>query len=135
MELMQTNFLAVIVAAVAAFIVGAVFYGTLSKPWMAAARIKPEDANMSPVLFATTFVMELLMALVMAVLIGHFGAEQVTMTNGALSGLSIWIGFIMPAMVINNRYQGFGWDLTFIDGAHWLLVTVIMGAIIGWFGA
>ena len=36
--------------------------------------------------------------------------------------------------VLANGYQGFGWDLTIIDGLHWLGVALIMGAIIGWFG-
>jgi hypothetical protein len=37
-------------------------------------------------------------------------------------------------MTVNHRYQGFGWDLTLIDGLHWLGVALVMGAVIGWFG-
>jgi hypothetical protein len=49
-------------------------------------------------------------------------------------GLFIWAGIIFTTMTINNRYQGFGWDLTLIDGLHWLLVMVGIGLTIGWFG-
>lgn len=128
------NTIAVIAAAVAAFVFGAVFYGTLSKPWMKAARLKPEDAKMDPVLFATTFVCELVMAWVMAGMIGHFGAGQVTLWNGVVSAFFVWLGFMATTMIINQRYQMYGWDLSLIDGAHWLGVALIMGAVIGAFG-
>jgi hypothetical protein len=37
-------------------------------------------------------------------------------------------------MAVNHRYQAYGWDLTLIDGGHWLGVALIMGAVIGWWG-
>jgi len=89
---------------------------------------------MRPVHFITSIVGELIMAWVLAGLIGHLGTGQVTIMNGIISGLFVWAGFMMTTMAINHRYQGYGWDLTIIDGIHWLGVAVIMGAIIGWFG-
>ncbi|HSO46981.1 MAG TPA: DUF1761 domain-containing protein, partial [Rhizobiaceae bacterium] len=38
-------------------------------------------------------------------------------------------------LVVNHRYGGFGWDLTLIDAGHWLAVLLVMGAVIGAFGA
>ncbi|MFZ1814921.1 MAG: DUF1761 domain-containing protein [Rhizobiaceae bacterium] len=128
------NYLAVAFAAVAAFVIGAIYYGLLGKLWMKAARINPAEAKMSPTLFVTSFVAELVMALVMAGLIGHLGEGQVTLRNGILSALFVWAGFMATTMIINHRYQGIGWDLTVIDGIHWLLVAVAMGAVIGFMG-
>ena len=128
------NYLAVLVAAIAAFVAGAVYYGALGKPWMKAARINPADAKMSPVLFVTSFVCELIMAWVLAGVIGHLGDGQATIANGIVSGAFVWLGFIATTLAVNHRYQGFGWDLTIIDGAHWLIVAVLMGGIIGAFG-
>ncbi len=128
------NYLAVVVAAVIAFVFGGAWYGTLGKQWMKAARIKPEEASMSASLFITTFICQLVMAWVMAGLIGHLGTGQVTLWNGILSGFFVWLGFMATTMVINHRYQGFGWDLSLIDGTHWLGVALIMGAVIGWWG-
>ncbi len=128
------NYLAVLLAAVAAFVVGAVFYGALGKPWMKAARIYPAEAKMSAGLFVTSFVAELVMAWVMAGVIGHLGDGQVTLRNGIISGAFVWLGFMATTMAINHRYQGFGWDLTVIDGIHWLLVALAMGAVIGFMG-
>jgi hypothetical protein len=128
------SYVAVLIAAVAAFVFGAVYYGTLGKPWMKAARINPSEAKMSPVLFAVSFFCELVMAWVMAGVIGHLGEGQVTVWNGIVSGAFIWLGFMATTVVVNQRYQGFGWDLSLIDAIHWLGVAVIMGAVIGWWG-
>jgi hypothetical protein len=128
------DYIAVLVAAIAAFIVGAVYYGALGKPWMKAARIEPAETKMSPMLFVTSFVCELVMAFVLAGVIGHLGEGQVTIRNGMISGLFIWFGFMLTTMAVNHRYQGFGWNLTLIDGVHWLLVVAVMGAVIGAFG-
>jgi hypothetical protein len=89
---------------------------------------------MSAGLFVTSFICELIMAWVLAGVIGHLGAGQVTFSNGVISGLFIWVGFIATTIAVNQRYQGFGWDLTLIDAGHWLGVAVLMGAVIGCFG-
>jgi len=128
------NYLAVLLAAVAAFIVGSVYYGALSKPWMKAARIRQEDAKMTPMLLMTSFAAELVMAYLLAGVIGHLGDGQVTLANGVVSAFFLWLGFVATTLVVNHRYQNFGWDLTLIDGGHWLLALLAMGAVIGWFG-
>lgn len=132
-----TNFLAVIIAAVAAFVVGAVYYGALGKWWMKAARIEPRagaGGMPAPSLLVTSLVAELVMATVLAGAIGHLGAGQVTLRNGVISALILWAGFMATTLAVNQRYQGFGWDLTLIDAGHWLLAAVTMGAIIGAMG-
>lgn len=128
------NYIAVIVAAAAAFAFGAIYYGTLSKQWMKASRITPDQTAMSAGLFINSFACLLIMAWVLAGLIGHLGEGQTTLRNGIVSGAFVWLGFIATTLAVNHRYQFYGWDLTLIDGGHWLGVAVIMGAIIGWFG-
>lgn len=128
------NYLAILVAAIAAFLAGAVYYGVLGKPWMKAARINPEEAKMSASLMIVGFVAELVMAWVLAGVIGHLGEGQVTVGNGIISGAFVWLGFMATTLTVNQRYQGFGWNLTIIDAGHWLVVVVLMGGIIGAFG-
>lgn len=128
------NYLAILTAAVAAFAFGAAYYRLLSKPWVRAARLKPEEMKMSPMPFVTSFVGELIMAWVLAGVVGHLGTGQVTLWNGIVSGAFVWLGFMATTLAINHRYQGFGWDLTLIDAGHWLGVALLMGAVIGWFG-
>ena len=128
------SYVGVLVATVAGFVIGAVYYGALGKPWMKAARVKPEEAKMSPALFVNALICELIMAFILAGLIGHLGTGQINPYNGLVSGFFVWLGFVATTLAVNHRYQDFGWDLTLIDGGHWLLVLLAMGAIIGWFG-
>ncbi|MBN7762350.1 DUF1761 domain-containing protein [Nitratireductor aquimarinus] len=135
MDFAGLNFLAIFVAAVAACLFGALYYRALGTAWMKAARIKPEEAKMTPPLVIAAFLAELIMAWVLAGVIGHLGLGQVTFWNGIISGAFLWLGFMATTVVVNQRYQGFGWTLSVIDAGHWLGVALIMGGIIGLSGA
>ena len=130
MDFSGINYLAVAVAAVLAFVFGAVYYGVLSKPWQEAARITPEQARPGPALLAITFVCELVAAFMLAAFIVWLG--RAALGGGLAVGFFAWLGFVLPVMAMNHRYQGFGWDLTAIDGGHWLAARLIMGGVIGW---
>jgi hypothetical protein len=132
MDFTGVNYLAVLIAALAAWIFGAAWYGGLSKPWIKAVRLDPATLKMTPMLYATSFVAELIMAFVLAALVAGLHGEAATLGNGVAAGLLVWFGFIATTTAVNQRYEGYGWDLTLIDWGHWLGVAVIMGAIIGW---
>jgi hypothetical protein len=130
------SLIAVVIAAVLAFVWGAGFYGVLSKPWMKAARITPTPGSNGmmpgPALLINSVVCELVMATVLSAFVGHVAGADPTLWNGVVVGFFAWLGFMATTMAVNHRYEGYGWDLTIIDGAHWLGVAVIMGAVIGW---
>lgn len=137
-----TNYLAIVVAAVASFLFGAVWYNVLSKPWMAAAGVSapglPKEegggSGPSPLPFVIAFVAQLVMAWVLAGLIGHLGPGQVTLRNGLISGAFVWLGFVITSLATNHAFQGANRNLTLIDGGHWLGVLLVQGAVIGLFG-
>lgn len=131
------NYLAVLVAAIAGFAFGAIWYISLSKPWMAAARIDPVKAKESggsiqP--FIVSFIALLIIGVVMYVVINSVYLGEFTLSNGLLTGFVLWLGFMLPTIAVNQRYQGYGWDLTLIDALHWLGVALIIGAILGLWG-
>ena len=68
-------------------------------------------------------------------MIGHLGTGEIILWNGVISGFFVWLGFMATTVAVNQRYEGFGWDLTIIDAGHWLGVAIIMGAVIGSWGA
>ena len=126
------NYLAVLVAAVAAFAWGAAYYMALSKQWLAAVgRVEP---NKSPTPFIISFVALLVMGFVLAGSIGHLGPGNVTVKNGIISGAIIWAGFVATTVFVNNAYPGRKYALSLIDTGHWLGVLVIQGAVIGAMG-
>jgi hypothetical protein len=141
MQFANVNFLAIIVAAVAAWIFGAVYYGVLGKAWIAALgetteTLKAKNAGKSGLAkaapFILSFVAELGMAYVFYGLLGHIGAY--TVRAGIISGAFCWLGFILTTIAVNNAYPGRKVMLTVIDSGHWLGVLLIIGAIIGWMG-
>lgn len=140
MDFAGLNYFAILIAAAAAFMFGGIWYGALAKPWMAAAGIDEatmkasKEAGKTTRLMITAFVSSLVMAWVLAGLIGHLGAGQVTIYNGVLSGAFVWLGFVATTLVTNHGFQMQLGRLTLIDGGHWLGVLLIQGAIIGAFG-
>ncbi|MDJ0947753.1 MAG: DUF1761 domain-containing protein [Alphaproteobacteria bacterium] len=126
------SYIAVLVAAICAFVFGAAWYGILGKQWMAALGIT-EQPKPDPVLYIITFVCQLVMAWVLAGVVGHLG--EVTMARGLISAVFVWLGFVLTTMMVNHRFQSARWSLTLIDAGHWLCVLLVMGLVIGLFGA
>ncbi len=132
------NYLAVVVAAAAAGGFGAVWYMALAKPWMAAhgltsAQIRAHHGKgAKPWPFILSFIADLVMAWVLAGVMGHVGA--LTLANGLISGAFVWLGFVITTLAVNNIYALRSHRLILIDGGHWLCVLLLMGAIIGAWG-
>ncbi len=135
MDFAGTNYLAIFVAAAASFFVGWPWYMAFGKPWARALGKDPDNPpkpEAKP--FAVLGICLLIMAFVLSGVIGHLGEGQVTPRNGIISGIAVWVGFVVTTMGVNYTFQGRPLSLTLIDGGHFLVVLVVMGAIIGWFG-
>lgn len=135
-----TSWTAVLIAAAAAWIFGAIYYSTLGKAWLAAQGETPETmkaknagksglAKAAP--FIISFVAEILMAGAMQGVLFHSGMHGVR--SGMISGALIWLGFVFTTILVNNAYPGRRFMLTVIDSGHWLGVLLIVGAVIGYF--
>jgi len=141
MHFLNVNVLAIAAAAVAAWTFGAIYYGVLSKAWIAALgetveTLKAKNAGKSglakAVPFILSFIAELIMAYVLYGLLVHIGIW--TMRAGIISGVICWAGFILTTVAVNNAYPGRKVALTVIDAGHWLGVLAIIGAMLGWIG-
>ena len=134
---MHINFIAVLVAAVVAFVLGSIWYTVLGKRWQAALGKTDEEIGkggpgMPPIgALITSFVAELIMALVLAHLIA--AAPMHGPVYGAAVGGVCWLGFVVTTIAVNNAYPGRKLALTVIDSAHWLLVLAAEGLVIGVF--
>jgi hypothetical protein len=138
------NYLAILIAGVAGWLVGAAWYNLLAKPWVAAHGKTMEefkaqvDANRGTVHawlpFALALIAEIVMAWVLAGIVGHLGPGQVTIRNGVICALFAWLGFVVTTMLVNNAFSGRRYALTAIDAGHWLAVLLVIGAVIGAMG-
>lgn len=127
------------IAALVSFLFGGLWYGLLSKPWMAAAGLTKhqidEGGGQSPALLILTYLAQAIMAWMLAGVILHMTKAGIAATavNGMISAAFIWFGFVLTTLAVSHRYQLRPWSLTLIDGAHWLGALLIQGAILGRF--
>ena len=136
MTLAGINYLAVILAAIASFLFGGVWYGVLSKAWLSAVgrtfeEVMGQGAPMTA--YAVTAASQLVMAAALAVLIAPIGGD-VSIRSGLMAAGFVWLGFVMTSLVVNHTFQGQRGLLTLIDGGHWLGVLLVQGLVLGAIG-
>lgn len=129
---MRTNYPAVLVAAIAYWLLGAVWYGAIfSKPWMDLEHMTAEQARtMNPVLpYVITFLLNLLIA---------YSLEQIciwrnanTVGRGTSVGVLLWIGFVGPVTFTTYMFEMRPWQLFAINEFYPLFGFALMGAILG----
>lgn len=125
--------LSTLVGAVVAFLFGAAYYAALSRPWLRAARIAPEEAKMSAFLFVLSFLFLLLVSGGIGWLLATLGIVN-SVPSAVIVTFITWLTLLAAPMAVNHRYQRSGWTLTIIDSLHWLgvfeiaaLTHVLMG--------
>lgn len=135
MQFAGMNYIAIVVAAIAAFAFGGIYYTLLCKPWLNAVGLKKSGKTKMPWLpFVIAIAANLVIAWVLAGVVGHLGPGQVTVKNGMISAAFLWLGFVATTIAVNNAFAGRKPMLTLIDAGHWLGVLLVTGAVIGLFG-
>lgn len=126
----------VIAAALAAFAFGAVWYMSMSKPWIAAAGV-PVDANGRPQGngSAMPFVVGLVAMLLVAGMMRHLLVTSgvTTIWGGAVAGLGVGAFLITPWVAMNYAFSMRRPALTVIDGVNSVVGCTIMGAVLNAF--
>jgi Protein of unknown function (DUF1761) len=129
---MKPNYVAVFVAALVYWLLGAVWFAVLfSKPWMALEHITPEQASsMNPIApYIISFILNLVIAFVLAQLCAWRNAN--TAARGAALGIVIWIGFLGPVTYSTYMYEMRPKQLFAINEFYSLVGLCLMGAILG----
>lgn len=125
--------LSVIAAAAAAFVIGAIWYGALSEPWMQASGV-PRDENgqpkggQNPRIFIVSFVLMLAVAGMMRHMFSYAGVDG--LAKGVISGAGIGLFLITPWIALNNLYGMRPVKLTLIDGGYATLGCAAMGLVL-----
>ena len=133
------NYMAVMVAAIASFIFGGIWYNLFSKQWMEALGMTPDKMPRDRGaigLYVLAFVAQLVMAWMLAGVLLHMaaGGLPTSLRTGLISAAFLWFGFVITTMVVNYSFHGARHVLAVLDGGHWLGVLLIQGAILGWWG-
>jgi hypothetical protein len=134
---MMNFFFPALVAGVASWLFGAVFYTVLGNAWIAALGTTKEammdpGGKPNPVPFVLSFLLQLVMATVFITILRAI--DEPGLVNGLKWGFLIWFGFILSTIATNYAYAKRDPLLTFIDSGHYLGVLLIQGAILGAWG-
>lgn len=125
---MVVNWLAAVLAALAFFAVGAVWYGGLfSRAWQAETGITepPKGAAV-----ARTMGLTLLAELLVCVVLGHIYAGLGTIGHDKLT-IAVGLGALVmaPALAINYLHQRKSLKLFAIDAGHFVVGTAAAGGV------
>ncbi|KYG78277.1 MULTISPECIES: DUF1761 domain-containing protein [Roseivirga] len=137
MDFSAINWIAVLVAAVAFFALGAIWYGPVfGKAWQKGVGLSDDEmknANMGK-LFGSAFVFALIISVGMAIFFFGFGTDPenpMDATMGAMYGLMTGIFFILPSTCMNYLFARKSASLMLIDSFYHIIAYTIVGIILG----
>lgn len=132
--LYDVNFLAVLVSAVVAFLLGAVWYSPLffAKQWIEIHADTPQKLKAlragAKKAYAVSFACLLVMAAAMAMLVAI--TNMSTAFAGIKLGVLCWLGFAATAGLLANLYSDKPVKSFLLDAGYQLLYFAVMGAIL-----
>ncbi len=134
MELANINWIAALVAAVSAFVLGGIWYGPIfGKKWQGFMGLSDDDIQSKghpAVIMGSAFVLTLVQATVLSALIPAGGGIAV----GVSTALVIGVAFVATAFGVNYLFSRHPVALFGIDAGFNVAQFAIMGAILGAFG-
>lgn len=134
--MMEVNYLAVGLAALAAFFLGFLWYTVIfAKPWqeligMGSKGKGGASTNETPNLgrlLVGSLILEIVMAYTLAIFVGTEATALSGLHYGLVAGL-FWVAF---GFGVNYMFEGKPFKLWLINGGYNVVVFSVMGAIIG----
>ena len=137
--MVEVNYLAVLLAGIAAMVVGFVWYGPMlfAKEWMKLMGHTAESMKGAKDEMAKTYSISFVLALVTAYVLAHVMFlsqnffQNPMLTTGLMTAFWMWLGFVMPVQVTDVLFGGKKWKLFAINTGYQLVTLLVMGVIIG----
>jgi hypothetical protein len=127
----HVNYWAVLVAAIANYIIATIWYALLfSKTWKKATGMSEMKTSAGNMLL--TFIGSLFLSYVLyhATLFGNTYLNTSGVSGGLMCGFFNWLGFIAPITLTTKIYEKKSWTLWILDNSFWLISLLIMGSIL-----
>ena len=127
------EFVNVLAAAAASYAFGAIWYGTMSKPWLAASGVEVDEngkpANASN---PTPYIISLIAAIIVAGMMRHIFqlAGIDTVSKGLVSGFGLGCFLVSPWIATNYAFSDRPRNLFLIDGTYATVGCTIMGLVL-----
>jgi hypothetical protein len=130
MHHLHFNLLAVLVAALIQWILGALWYSLFfAKPWMAlTGHTKGERPKGAVVSMIVSFIGGLVLSFILAHVVLWSGAS--TFACGLFIGFICWLGFIAAPLLSETMYEQRSFKLFAINNGYWLVALLISGGLL-----
>jgi hypothetical protein len=128
----NVNFWAVLVAALASFLVGGLWYSPMlfAKVWMRANGFSEEDLKKNNM--ARAFGFSFLFALIMSFNLAMFLADSKTdLAWGATAGALAGVGWVATGFATVALFENRSWTYIAVNVGYQIISLVLMGAILG----
>ena len=125
------NYGAVVVAALAGYILGGLWYGPLfGRLWRELSGA--EEGKPTAFVMVTGIISSFVMSFVLAQAIIYANAYWFAggILTGLVAGFFSWLGFIAPVTVGSVLYEKKPWSLWVLNNGYWLASLLVMGAIL-----
>jgi hypothetical protein len=119
----EMNYLAIIVAAVAAFFAAGGYYAALGKQL---EKFSSAPADMPPWLLAVEVAKHLVVAAGLAAGIGI-----TAWPTAVLLGLALWVGFPVILLLGSVVHENVPWRLAVLHAGDWLVKLLLIAVIVG----
>ena len=132
MNMQEINVVAVIAAAMSAFVVGGLWYSPLlcGAAWMRANNFTEEQVNgfKKGRMFGWSILFSLIMAMNLAIFLAD---EQTDWVWGMTAGLLAGVGWVATAIAVVALFENKSWTYIFINAGYNIVTFALMGLIIG----
>lgn len=130
MSYIVTNAVPILLAALAAFVLGLVWYRLFGRPVADGLRQGATTRRMSAGEAVLVFLNEAWLAAILAgaLILAPVEAGRWTVALGS-AGI-IWVGFVLPVIVVDHRRRQLPWATTASDAGHWLAAMLLMAAVL-----
>lgn len=131
----EVNLVAVLVATVAAFVVGALWYGPLfGKKWKELMGLTDESVKSMKMTMMQAMVGGFVTTLVLVYVLAHFLNLIPEGTVGAALTLAfwVWLGFVATIMMNSVWYENRPWKLYLINASHYLVAICVAALVLAW---
>ncbi|MEW4467455.1 DUF1761 domain-containing protein [Parasphingorhabdus sp. JC815] len=133
MDILEVNWLAIVLAALCGFLVGGIWYGpVMGKKWLGAVGLSEDEVNSGnmALIYGGAFILSLVSSAMLAHLFFRLGQPPFHVKMMMSTGIALT--FIIPAIGTNYLFSRKSKTLFFIDAGYWLLFYIAMGLVHAW---
>jgi hypothetical protein len=126
------NYIAVAVSAIAAMVVGYIFYSPylFGNMWQKLSKMKPGAMTKSYMPMVVAYIGAVVTAYVLSAILSYSQSRGVI--EAATTAFIVWLGFIATTVVIDDQFTDKPMQLTLLNAAHHLVSIVTIAVVLAY---